>query len=124
LILSLYSAALYLKSIIPFSQSGDNTPISFYATILDSQKELQSLIASIETLSGYFSEKLGDRNISGLFFPYLDALEFLCKVLLPCAKAGWKHFCYEGKGFPGSSNWSNISTVLQVFCSCVIDAFR
>lgn len=123
LILSLYSAALYLKSTVPFSQTGDNTPISSYATILGSRK-LQSLIATIETLSSYFPEKQGDGNVSGLFLPYLDALEFSCQVLLPCAKAGWRHFCSEGKDFPNSYNWSNISKVLQAFCSCAVNAFR
>jgi hypothetical protein len=124
LILSLYPAALYFKSTIPFSQTGDNTPISSYASILSSQKELQSLIASVETLSSYFSEKNGgDGNASGLFLAYLDALEFLCQVLLPCVKAGWRHFSSEGKDFPYSSNWSNIFNVLQEFCSSAINAF-
>ncbi|XP_078168632.1 separase isoform X1 [Carex rostrata] len=125
LILSLYSAALYFKSTIPLSQTGDDTPLSCNATILSSQKELQSLLASVETLSSYFSEKKGGYgNASGLFLAYLDALEFLCQVLLPCAKTGWRRFCSEGKDFPNSSNWSNIFKVLQEFCSFTINAFR
>ena len=124
-ILSLYSAALYFKSTIPFSQIGDNTPISSYATIRSSQKEFQRLIASVETLSSCFSEKKGrDGNASGLFLAYLDALKFLCQVLLPCAKAGWRHFSSEGKDFSNSSNWSSIFKVLQEFCSSSINAFR
>ncbi|XP_078151453.1 separase-like isoform X2 [Carex rostrata] len=125
LILSLYAAALFFKSTIPFSQTVDNTPISSYATILSNQKELQSLTTSVETLSSYFSEKNGGNgNASGLVLAYLDVLDLLCRVLLPCVKAGWSCFCSKGKDFPKSSNWSNIFKVLEEFCSYTINAFR
>ncbi|KAJ4768331.1 hypothetical protein LUZ62_078706 [Rhynchospora pubera] len=124
LVLRLYSSALYFKSTLPFRRTGDDTPISFYAQILSCQKEFQSIIASIETLSRHFSAKGEGGDASVLFLAYMDALELLCQVLLPCAKAGWRFFCSEGTDISNSSNLSNISKVLQEFCCFAINAFR
>lgn len=54
---------------------------------------------------------------------YLDALEFVCKVLLPHTNAVWKNFS-EGKAICYSGNLTYILTALHQFIDSSLMAYR
>ncbi|KAJ3694888.1 hypothetical protein LUZ60_000265 [Juncus effusus] len=134
-ILSLYSLSLDLKSNTPFGQIDNETKANEFSTVFKDRDLLQKLSKSVETVSSYtytcengskisFSEKKGRKNASISALSYLDALQYVCEVLIPCIDAIWPHFCSEKKLLFDKSNMSHILQVINKFTSSTIHSLR
>jgi separase len=111
-VLLLYATGLYFSI-----QQGESEVHPFLsADILNNQKYLQALEKAMVTTAPWSHDKTSS-------MAYLDALEFVCKVLLHQANAMWKSFC-DGEAIHYSGNMDYVLTALHRFIDSSFAAYR
>ncbi|XP_072953682.1 separase isoform X1 [Typha angustifolia] len=112
----LTSSLLYLKS--HFHTGRNQHECLFDCAVEDSGIVSKALAKSNKT-------KICDHlRGNASFISYIDALEFLCKMLLSYVNLAWKQWSSEKKAFHHSAKMEHIFNALHQFCDSTIAAFR
>ncbi|XP_020266857.1 separase [Asparagus officinalis] len=144
-ILFLYGTGLYFK--LSNAERNDASP---FFTSLDNGKKIPRLTHALDTLATHFdtsihSNKVLSQKESALSFAaleplgskpskhihgnvsilsYLDALEYLCLVLVEHVNATWENCSSQERSARHSDNMTYVQDVFHQFCDFVLAAFE
>ncbi|XP_072151631.1 separase isoform X3 [Setaria viridis] len=110
-VLLLYATGLYFST----QQGESEVHPSLSVDILNNQKYLQALDKAMVTTAPRSNDKTSS-------MAYLDALEFVCKVLLQQVNAVWKSFS-DGEAIHYSGNMDYVLTALHQFIDSSFAAY-